>query len=328
MIDSQEEALSISVKGSCLTLAAVLMVTTHCALSQQYPLKPIRIVTSEPGGGNDLATRIISQEITAPLGQPFVIDNRAGPQVAAETVARAPADGYTLLITGDPLWLLPFLQDNVSFEALRDFAPITLAVRSPNVLVVHPSLPAKSVKELIALAKAKPGQLNYGSSIPGSSNHLGAELFKTMAGVDIVRVAYKGTAQTVNALLGGEVQVMFSTSGTVVPHVKSGRLRALAIASPQPSKLLSDVPTIAETLPGYASGSIVGVFAPSRTPSTVIVRLNQEIVRALNTPKVLERFFSNGSDVVGSSPEDFVATIKNESARMGKVIRDARIRVE
>jgi tripartite-type tricarboxylate transporter receptor subunit TctC len=212
---------------------------------------------------------------------------------------------------------------------VRDFSPITLAVTTPLLVVVHPSLPVKTVKELIALAKAKPGSLNYASGISGSATHLPAELFKAMAGVDIVRVAYKGGAPALTAVLAGEAQVMFATSSGAGPHVNSGRLRALAVTSAQPSALFPGLPTVsASGVPGYDAASIMCVFAPARTPAAVIGRLNQEIVRILNKPEVKERFIRAGSEVVASSPEQLAATITADMSTMGKVIKDAGIRAE
>jgi len=262
------------------------------------------------------------------FGQPVIVENRGGSGVIPiDTAAKALPDGHTLLVFGSALWLLPFIQ-NVSYS-VRDFSPITLAVTTPLLLVVHPSLPVKSVKELVAVAKAKPGALNYASGIAGSATHLPAELFKAMAGVNIVRVAYKGGGPALIAVLGGEAQVMFATSSGAGPHVSSGRLRALAVTSAQPSALFPDLPTVAASgLPGYDAASIMCVFAPARTPAALVSRLNQEIVRILNTPNVKERFIRAGSEVVAGSPEQLAATMNADVARLGKVIKDAGIRAE
>ncbi len=297
---------------------------------QDFPKKPIRIVTAEVGSTNDFVARLIAQGLSAGLGQQMVVENRGGASgiIAAQTVAQAPPDGYTLLFYTSTLWIGPLLQ-NVSWDPVRDFSPITLAATSPNILVVHPSLPVKSVEELIVLAKARPGELNYSSSSTGASTHLAAELFKAMAGVNIVRINYKGGGSALNALIAGQVQVMFPSAGLVTPHVKSGRLRALAVTTAQPSALAPGLPTMAASgLPGYESGSIYGIFAPAGILATLINRLNQEIVRALNRTEVKEKFFNVGVEIVGSSPEEFAATIKSDMARMGKLIKDAGIRVE
>ena len=208
----------------CMFSAVCMDLGASPALSQNYPSKPIRIVTSTAGGGADIVARLIAQGLSASLGPQVLVDNRNG-MIAGEIVAKSPPDGYTLLVYGSTLWLSPFLRSNVSWDPVRDFSPVSLAVNSPNIVVVHPSLPVKSVKELIALAKQRPGQLNYGSTI-GGSTHLSAELFKAMAGVDIVHIPYKGNGPALNAVIGGQVQLMFSTTAAASPQVKSGRLRA------------------------------------------------------------------------------------------------------
>lgn len=294
---------------------------------QNYPNKFIRILTTEAGGPADLASRLIAQGIAGSLGQQVIVENRG--IIAAELVAKAPPDGYILLHYTNPLWLAPFLRDNVPYDPVRDFVPITLVVSSPNILVVHPSLPATSVAGLIALAKAKPGELNYGSSSAGAANHLAAELFRAMAGIDIVRINYRGSVAAVNGLIGGQVHLMFPTTGAATPHVRSGRLRALAVTTAEPSVLAPGLPTVAASgLPGYESASLSGMLAPAKTPATVINRLNQEIVRVLAKAEARERLFNVGVEVVGSSPEEFAATIKTEMAKWARVIKDANIRIE
>jgi tripartite-type tricarboxylate transporter receptor subunit TctC len=249
--------------------------------------------------------------------------------VPVQAAAKAPPDGYTLLFFGPTLWVLPLLQDNVSYDPLRDFAPISAVARSPNVLVVHPSLPVKNVKDLIALARSHPAQLNYAGALSGSTTHISAELFKSMAGVDIVRVPFKGNGPSITAVVGGEVQMMFASPSGVVPHTKSGRLRALAVTSMQPTALLPGLPTVSDTgLPGYESVSLQGLHAPAQTPMSVIRRLNQELVQALRKEELREKFFNAGLDTVGSSSEEFVARIRQETSRLSKVIKDANIRAE
>ncbi len=299
------------------------------ALAQQYPAKTIRVVTAEAGGGNDLAARAIVRGIGDSMGQQLIVDNRggAGGIIAAEIVARAPADGYTLLVYASNIWIIPLLKKNIPYDMARDFAPITWAARSPSTLVVHPSLPVKSVKDLIDIARAKPGQLNYGSGGSGATTHVAAELFKSMAKVNIVRVTYRGNAPAINDLIAGQIQVMFATAGTVAPHTGSGRLRALAVTSAQPTTLAPGLPTVASAgLPGYESLSIYGVFAPAKTSAAIIAQLNREIVRALNRPDIKELFLTAGVEVVGSTPEAFAAAIKADVARMSKVINEAGIR--
>ena len=303
-------------------VAIGLMVLASGVVSgQNYPSRPIRIFASEAGGGTDLAARLIAPGLTAGLGQSIVIENRNA-LIATETVAKSPPDGYALLLNGPAVWLTQFMRDNVTWDPLRDLAPITLAVSSPSVLVVHPSLPVKSVRELIALAKARPGELNYGTGPAGGPPHLAGELFKAMAGVNIVVIPYRGTGPALNALIGGQVQLMFPSAGGALQHVRSGRLRALAITSARPSTLIPGLPTVATGLPGYESIGIFGVFAPANTPGAIINRLNQEIVRALNQADVKEKFLNAGTETVGSTPEQLTAAIKAEMATMGKVIRD------
>jgi tripartite-type tricarboxylate transporter receptor subunit TctC len=296
------------------------------ASSQDYPRKPIRMVTAEAGGGADFAARVISRELSGPLGQPVVVDNRgaSGGIIAIENVAKSPPDGYTVLLFSNGMWTQPLLL-NVSYDPVRDFSPITLADRLPNILVVHPSLPAKTAKELVALARARPGELNYSSSSTGSTPHLAAELFKALAGVNIVRIPYKGTGTALNALIGGQVQIMFPNPAAVMAHVRSGRLRALAVTTAQSFALLPDLPPLSDAVPGYEAESNHSIFAPAGTPRPIIDRLNQEIVRVLNRPDVRERFSSAGVEVVGNSPEELAATMKSEMARLGKMIKDAGI---
>jgi len=303
---------------------ATMVLGAGAAYGQNYPNKLIRIVTSSPGSNNDWGARLIAQEITKTLGQSVIVENRGG--LGVEQVAKAPPDGYTLLFYGNTVWLLPFLRDNVPYDPVRDFSTITLAVTSPIVIVVHPALPVKSLRELIALAKARPGELNYAAGTIGASPHLATELFKAMAGINLVRVPYKGTGPSVIALVGGEVHLMFSGLGSVAPHLKSGRLRALAVATARPSALVPDLPTVAAAgVPGYEAASIIGMFAPARTPAAIISLLHQEIARALNRAEVKELFLNSGAEVVGSTPEEFAATIKADMARLGKVIKDAGI---
>jgi tripartite-type tricarboxylate transporter receptor subunit TctC len=311
-------------------LALGVIAGAGAAFGQNYPSKPIRLVTAEPGGGNDLAARLIVQGLGGSLGQPMIVDNRggAGGLIAADIVAKAQPDGYTLLLYANNIWIIPLL-GNAPFDVIRDFAPITWAATSPNVMVVHPALPVKSVADLIAHARARPGELNYGSGGNGSSTHLAMELLKSMAGVDIVRVPFKGNAPALNALFAGEVHLMIATTGTVAPHLKSGRLRALAVSSAQPSPLAPGLPTIAASgLPGYESIQIYGVFAPSRAATAIVKRLNEEIVRVLGRADVKEKFLAAGVEPVGSTPQQLAATIKSEIVRISKVIKDAGIRGE
>ncbi|MBI2316206.1 MAG: tripartite tricarboxylate transporter substrate binding protein [Betaproteobacteria bacterium] len=309
-------------------LPAVMM-AANAAWAQDYPNRVVRIIV--PGTGNffDIAARLYAQELSGPLGQQVIVDNRANGIVAAEVTAKAPPDGHTLLISTGSLWLAPFIQPSVSFDPVRDYAPITMTTRSPLVLVVHPSLPVASVRDLIRLAKARPGALNYAIPTVGSTGHLAVELFKSMAGIDIVQVGYRSSGPATIDLMAGQVQLMFSVTGGVAQHVKTGRLKALAVSTAQPTALVPGVPTVAESgLPGFSIVSTAGMLAPANTPAAVINRLNQEFVRVLTKPELKERLFNLGVEAINSSPAEFAAFIKAEMAKMGKVIKDAGIRTE
>ena len=309
----------LAIIGSMIMGAGVV-----CA--QDYPTKPIRILTSEAGGGTDIQARLIAQGITGPLGQPVIVENR-GSQLIGDLGAKAPPDGYTILLASSTVLVSPLLEKR-SYDALKDFVPITLATRSPLLLIVHPSLPVKSVKEFIALAKSRPGALNYGSGGTGSSGHLGAELFNSMAGINTVRINYKGTGPAINATAAGEVQWMIAAPSAVTPHLKSNRLKVLAVTTPEPSRLYPGMATIATILPGYDISARSGVLAPARTPMAIITRLNQEIVRVLNQADVKEKLFGLGVEAAPNSPEEYSAMIKTELEKLGKVIRDANIKLE
>ncbi len=310
--------------ASCIAVVAVLSTGTA---AQNFPSKPIRILTSETGGGSDMVARLIAQDLSNSLRQPGIVDNRNG-MIAAGLLAKAQPDGHTLLFFSSSVWIAPFLQDDLPYDPVKDFAPISLAMGSPNILVVHPAVPAGSVKELIALAKSKPGALNYARTVLGGSPQLAAELFKSMAGVNIVSIPYKGSGPGVLGLIGGEVQLMFPSAGAAVAHVNSGKLRALAVTSAQPSALVPGMPLLAATVPGYESASIIAVFAPARTPAGVINLLHAKIVRFLNTQEIKEKLFGAGLEVYGTAPRETAVRIKDDMARIGKVIKDAGIRAE
>ena len=240
---------------------------------------------------------------------------------------KAQPDGYTLLIDSNSFWFTPLMQ-KTPYEVLRDFSPVTIALIAPNIIAVHPSVAATSIRELIALAKAKPGQLNYAASI-GSTPHLAIEILKSMAGINVVHIPYKGSGLAVTGVVSGESQLLSSSAASLAPFIKSGKLRALAVTSAQPSALLPGLPTVASAgLPGYDLSSLNGVFAAGKPPAAVINRLNRDIVRALNSPEVKEKFLSAGVETVGSTPEEFAAKIKSEVARIGKVVREAGIKIE
>ena len=295
------------------------------AEAQTYPTRAIRIITAVPGSGTDLISRVIAQGLTSNLGQPAVVDNRG--IVGIEVAAKASPDGYTLLLYTSPLWLMPIFRTDASWDVLRDFKPIMAPTVTPNILVVLPSLPVSSVHELIAYAKAKPGALNYGSGSTGSTAHIAGELFKSMNGVDLVRINFKGTGVALTAMLAGEVQVIFPAAGTATPFIKSGKVRALAVSSAQPSALAPGLPTIAASgVPGYESSSMSGIFAPAHTPAPIVNRLYAEMVRLLTVPEVKERLFSTGLDVVTLPSDEFARFIRSDVSRVTKMVKNAKLR--
>ncbi|MBI3044549.1 MAG: tripartite tricarboxylate transporter substrate binding protein [Betaproteobacteria bacterium] len=297
------------------------------ASAQAYPVKPIRMVVTGVGSGGDFAARVIAQGVSPSLGQQIIVDNRGSGNIPALVVSRAAPDGYTLCLSAAPLWITPFLR-KTPYDPVKDFAPVTLVITSPNILVVHPSLPVKSVKELIAFIKARPGQLNYATSGIGGSGFLAAELFKSMSGTNMVRVNYKGGGLALTELITGQVQMMFANAGAVAPHMKTGRLRALAVTGLKPSALLPELPTVAAALPGYELVSVQGIFGPAGTPRTVIDRLNRELVPFLQKPETKQIFLKAGVETIGSTPEELAARVKSEMDRLGKVIKAAGIKVE
>jgi len=312
------------------TLFALLLICFSASSnSQSWPNKPIRyIVPFPPGAFNDTLGRTISTELSKTLGQPMVVDNRPGGNsvIGTELAAKSPPDGYTLFGAALPFSAIQSLH-KVSFDVTRDFAPITLAGFSANMLVVNPAFPVNSVKDLIAYAKANPGKVNYGSSGNGTSVHLAMELFKSMTGTYMLHIPYRGSAPVVTDLIAGQVDVMFDNTPNVIGHVRAGKMRALAVTTAQRSPLAPDVPTVAEAgVPGYDQTAWFGVLAPAGTPRDIIARLNAEIVKLLNSTDVKERFAKQGVEVRTSTPEQFSAFLSGEVARWGKVIRDAGIK--
>ena len=306
-----------------------LALSAGAVSGQDYPAKPLRLITSNPGGGNDFTARLIAQGLSAAsFGQPVIVDNRGSGVLPGQAMLQAPPDGYTLLVAGSSFMIGHLLQDS-PFDPETDFAPVCLAATTPNIVLVHPSVPAKSVRELIALAKTRPGELNYSSSSAGATQHLSAELFNAMANVKIVRVAYKGSAQGLVGLAGGETHMMISTASSSVPHMKSGKVRALAVTSAQPSALAPGLPTVSATgLPGYEVISVDAVFARAKTSSAIVNRLNQEIARALAKEDRKLKILSAGSEVAAGPAHELGAFVKSEIAKWGKVIRQAGIRVD
>ena len=303
------------------------------AAAQEYPSRPVRfIVPFPPGGGNDTMARTIGNKLAVALSQQFVVDNRAGAGgvIGAEMAARAAPDGYTLFLGGVASHgIVPNLQPKLGYDPVKDFAPISLIASAPLILVVHPTVPAKNVNELVQLAKSKPGQLNFASNGTGGSSHLAAELFMMMTGIRMVHVPYKGLSPALTDLLSGQVQLMFSSAVAMLPQVRSGRLRALAMTSAKRSAAMPDVPTVAESgVPGYGTASWYGILAPARTPQVIIERLNREIVKVVQLPDVRERLLSEGADPVGSSSGEFAAHIGRELARWSQVIKLAKIKAD
>jgi tripartite-type tricarboxylate transporter receptor subunit TctC len=294
------------------------------ALAQPYPSKPIRMLVGfPPGGGADIVARQLAPKLGEQLGQQVVIDNRGGASgnIALEVLAKAVPDGYTLMMTTPTVTVNPALYPKVAYDSLRDFAPVRLVASTAYILVVHPSVPAKTVQELVALAKARPRQLNYSSGGNGAAAHLAGELFRSMTGIEIVHVPYKGVAPALISLLGSEVQLTFSSQPSTIPHLKEGRLRALGITSPKRSGFTPDIPTIAESgVPGYDTTAWYGVLATARTPAPVIARLNAEAVRSLQTPETAERIRNVGGEPLPGTPADFRSFLREEIRRWAPVI--------
>ena len=303
------------------------------AAAQQYPVKPVRIVVGfTPGGGNDVISRLVASNLTTAFGRQFVVENRpgAGGMIAAELVAKSPADGYTLFLAGVATHgINPNLQKNIPYDPIKDFDPVSLIASAPALLAVHPSLPARTVKQFIAFAKARPGQLNYASSGHGSSSQLAAELFNSMTGTKIQHVPYKGIGAASTDLLSGQVQVMFNAAAALLVHTRSGRMRALGIGSLQRIPAIPDIPTLSESgVTGYQSGSWYGFVAPAGTPRAIVDRLSRETAAAVKSQDISSKLSAEANQVIGSSPEEFSAHIKGELARIGKVIRAAGITME
>lgn len=320
-MSSEKQFKTFRLPPSSFLLGCMLAIASAAAGAQQYPVKPVRIVTTVPGGSLDLTARLLAPKLTERLGQQVIVDNRGG-VLSMELVAKAPPDGYAILLASGSLWISQFVRDNVSWDALRDYAPISLLVTSPNVLVVHPSLPVKNVRQLIALAKARAGELNYSSGQSGSSSHIAGELFNHMAGVKIVRVAYKGQGPSMLALITGETQLSFPNAASATPFMKSGKVRALAVTTASPSPLAPGLPTVAASgLPGYESRAILGMFAPARTPAAIIEQLNAAIGHALAAPDVKQRLFDSGAEPIPGPPSELTAAIKSEMASTGKVMQ-------
>ena len=314
-------------------IAALALLVSEVAFGQAYPTHPIRLVvpSSAGAGVTDIMARLVGQRLSESLGQQIVIDNRPGASgiLGSEVVAKAPSDGYTLLIANVSLIVNPYLYAKMPYDPLADFMPVTMINAAPLQLVVHPSVPAHSVAELVAYAKSRPGQLNYGSGGLGSTPYLAVELFKSIVGIDVVHVPYKGGAPALTELVGGQLTFMIENVPGTTPFVKSGKLRALAITSTERSPLAPDLPTMVEAgVPGYEMSGWNGIFAPKGTPPEIVARLHAELVKILRAPEVKEQLAALGAEPVGDTPEEFGAFLKADKARWGKIIQEKGIRPE
>jgi len=319
-----------SILSRTLAIAFATCAFSH-AQSQPYPAKPIRLIAGfVPGGGSDFIARLVAQKITEPLGRTVIVENRpgAGGAIATEYVARSAADGYTLLLTSaGPNGILPAMLAKTPYDALKDFDAITQVVNMPFLMAVHPSLPVKNIKDLIALARARPGQLNYGSAGHGSTNHLVNVQLGLAANISITHVPYKGVAAAMTDVIAGNIQILSGDLVTILPQAKNGKVRAIAVTSAKRSPLVPDVPTVAESgVPGYDTSGWFGVVAPAGTPRAISERLNTEMVKGINAPDARERLSAMGGDVVGSSIADFTAFMRADHAKWAKVVAAAGLR--
>lgn len=310
-------------------ITCAFAISSSAACAAAYPERPIRlIVPVAPGGGNDIVARLLAQKLTEAWGQQVVVDNRPGAATAigADITAKSNPDGYTIMLFSVSFAINASVKRKLPFDPINDFAPITLVAQVPQILLVYPPLPAKSVSELIRLAKAKPGQLNYASAGNGSSTHLAMELFLGMTGISVTHVPYKGTAPGMTDLLAGHVQMMFDAIPPTLPYIKGGRVRGLAVATAKRPPSLPDVPTFAESgLPNYSFSSWFGIVAPAKTPPAIIEKLNHELVRIIRLPEVQERLTGLGVDPMGTPPREFASFLKSEIAKWSKVVRERHI---
>lgn len=305
---------------------------TQSATAQSYPAKSVRVIVPyAPGGGSDVISRILAQRMSQSLGRQFVVDNRAGANgiIGTELAVQAPADGYTLLYVSSPHAVNPSMYRKLPFDTLKDLAPISEVAISPSILVVHSSLPARTVGEFVALAKARPGQIDYASGGAGGSPHLATELFKKMAGINVTHVPYRGAGPALADVLAGQVPVMFANSAPALPHIRSGRLRALGVSSTKRSAVAPEIPTISESgVRGYEAVTLFGLLAPANTPRTIIDLLNAEVHKAMRTPEVGESMKALGADVVLTTPEGFGSVLEIEVKRWGELVRALNLQVE
>lgn len=316
----------VTTRAAVGALLIALCAYTHAA---DYPQRPIRlIVPFAAGGGLEITARSIGQKLTEKRGQPIVIDNRPGAAtiVGSEIASKASPDGYTLLMITTTFAINPSLYGKLPYDPNKDFAPVTQITSVPNILVVNPSIPAHNVRELIALAKAKPGQINYASAGSGTSPHLAAELFKTMAGIEMTHIPYKGIPPAVTDVIAGRVTMLMTTTISAAPHVKSGRLRALAITSPKRLAAMPDVPAIGETVPGYEADAFQGMVAPASVPKEIVRQLADDIAAIVRLPEIRERIVADGAEPIGSTPDAFGAFLKKEMLKWGKVVKESGAR--
>ena len=316
-------------RAVCLALLGLCVLTSHGLAQSAYPVRPVRIVVpSPPGGGTDIIARVLAQHFSSAMGQQFFVENRAGAgnMIGIESVARAAPDGHTLLFVPSTLALNSIMYKKVSYDPVRDFAPITLAAAANNVLVVNPAIAAKTLVEFIALAKSKPGQLTYGTPGIGTSPHMSMELFKSLAGVDLQHVPYRGTAPAMTDVISGQIASMFSNALTAKPQIESGAIRALGVSGRKRSEALPSVPPIAEVgVPSYEATQWYGLVAPAGTPADIIARLHAEATAALKTQEMKDKLASDGAEPVGTTPQEFAAHIKGELEKWGAVARAAKI---
>lgn len=317
-------------RNLCFALAALAFAAG--ALAQGYPSKPVKVINPwTPAGPAELVTRIVGTKLAEQLGQPFVIESKPGANgtIGATFVARSAPDGYTLLFSHvGPIAISPALQSKMPYDSVKDFEPITQVVSGPTVLVIRPDIPVRTVKDLIAFAKANPGKLSYGSVGPGSTTHLAGEMMRMLTGIDILHVPYKGSAPVVADMLGGQISMAFINVSGILPQIQAGKVRPLAVSTTKRSLVLPDLPTVAESVPGFEINSWYGMMAPARTPKEIVMLLHRETVKALRSPDVVEKLKQNGLDPVGSTPEEHAAQIRFELVRWAKLAKAAKVTVD
>jgi len=304
-----------------MVLTGALLLTTGVATAQDYPSRVIRIITTAPGGFADVSSRLVADGLSKRVGQPVIVDNRSGALIAMETAIKANPDGYNLFLYGNAVWMGPLIFPTLPYDPLKELTPITLTTRVPYIIVVNPSVPAKSLSELIALAKAKPGELNYGAGNTTGTPNTAARLMSSMAGIDITHIPYKSTGPALLDVMAGRIQMMVSAA-SAMSYAKAGKIRALAVTSLEPTPLAAGLPTVSATLPGYDVVSTMAIFVPAKVPTTIVSRLNKEVVAVLSSPEAKEKFFAAGADTVPTSPEQALAAAKSERQRLGKIVKE------